>query len=778
MTPGNEQGRVHAAERGVVFKLNLEGKPPEGIEVVAHLFDANGARLASAALRDGEAKFDMAEDALRRARLLFAPVLPEARFGKTVTMAKLQRTGAYEPVWRYMRNQRSYDLLPVPEVVWRWWRWCSCRVRGRVIKPVSAGRVAFDVPVCNARVHVCEVDRLSLLIPQLPDAIVWRLRDELLRVIEGPLQPLPPEPDPWELVDPGRRDPTERYAEALAAAQRVIGGPTARRGAGLPLMRGEVHLRRGHLGELSPQPEPPDRPSAASLAPAEHAALASGSIMAVRKALAAQAALLRPWICHWPWLWQFVHRYDEVATVDTDARGRFDTRIWYPCAGDRPDLYFWVEYLVDGSWQPVYQPHVACHTYWDFECDSEVTLKVADSRVPGCWDRPVVHGKKLVVKSIGHDVSMGDINRDIHGEAALLGTGKAGELAHEDYPEWATKAVAFGGMLEPRVDFGDELAEAGITHYRWSYRALDAAPDDPWTPIRARVARHYRKRGLRLNPVEYGVVEVGPDADGLFLIDPLLPTDGEDWEVLSEHFDLASAHFDTCTPEVWAGRFVLKLELFRKRGDSAERVDLTAERIELYETVDRAPFIADVIHTAVPTNDRIYRGDLAPEGGNVLGYRLVLHIDNRPCFGVIDDVTVAGVGAGPCGFIEYEPGATATLSFEAGQPGNFGAFVFLTTRAKTRLRSASAHGLVGDDEVRGFTATGDTFSKVVPVATLLEEDLPAGSPPCRRAAFAETLHVHALVTDGYQRLWRLDAAHQRGQTLVRAFALTPRAEAT
>ncbi len=55
--------------------------------------------------------------------------------------------------------------------------------------------------------------------------------------------------------------------------------------------------------------------------------------------------------------------------------------------------------------------------------------------------------------------------------------------------------------------------------------------------------------------------------------------------------------------------------------------------------------------------------------------------------------------------------------------------------------------------------------------------MPPGAPlahPCTRAAFAETLHVYALATDGYTRLYGLDAPDtSAGQIDIKAFAITP-----
>lgn len=782
----------------IKFIVGFEGKPDQPLDFVAHAFSPQGKLLASSPVREGAARLEITEADLKRARVFFAPALPETRFRQAPTLSDMHRVQAYEPAWRFERGQKVYEVLPIPRRSWEWWFWCSCRVRGRVIKHVATGGATYELPVCNARVHVCEVDRFIWLIPRLPDHVVWRLREELLRVIDRPPIPVQPEPDPWIKIDPGVIDPAVLHDRELTAVQRIVSWRAVTRLG--PQPEPPDLPRISALTRLSPQPEPPDlpvggipirrdlRPVSATAAletktvlPAStRAALAASSITVVRRALLDNAVLLRPWICHWPWIWPYLHRCEEVAVLTTDAHGRFDTTIWFQCLGDHPDLYFWVEYPVEGSWETVYHPPIACNTHWDYVCGTEVTIRVTDARVPGCWDQPEVLGKKVVVKSIGPDVSMSDINRaSIPAEAPFEGTGKAGELAHGYLTEWGTKQVAFGDVLEPRVDFGDGLGTANITHYRWSYRPLGSTSDDDWTPIRARVARHYRKATLPGAPTEYGAVELGPDADDLFVIDPALPADGEDWEVLSEHFDLASAFFNTQAPDVWEGKFELKLELFRKVGGVAQRIDLTAEAVDLYETSNPAPFLGDVVHTAAPTSGRLHTEEISPGVAHVFGYRLVLHIDNRKCFGTIEDVTIAGIGSGPCGFLEYDPAVmpAVTLSFRARHDGDFGAFRFLTTRVATHLPAASAHGLTQDAVINGFVRVGDTFTKNVPVATLLGEGVAPGDGLCVRAAFAEGLYVYALVVNGYRRLWELDGPRpfyeDPTQIGMRAFSLTP-----
>ena len=246
-----------------------------------------------------------------------------------------------------------------------------------------------------------------------------------------------------------------------------------------------------------------------------------------------------------------------------------------------------------------------------------------------------------------------------------------------------------------------------------------------------------------------------------------MPPGGEKFEVLDERIDLASARWDTT--KVANGSYELKLELFRLVGAVMTRVDLTAEGVTLSQIIDPAPLSEGTYASQLAGGDR-----LVMQAGHVVGFRLVLHVDNRVCHGTIDSVTVApGNNDTKCGFLEYAPGALATIAFHASHPANFATFGFSTARVATGLSSASASGLVDDANADGFLRSGDMFSKAVAVSALLERGRGPPHTPCIRAAFAESLHVYALATNGYGRLGYLDAPQGLGEVALRGFAVTP-----
>ncbi|MEA3040116.1 MAG: hypothetical protein QOE79_2629 [Sphingomonadales bacterium] len=754
---------------GFTIRAPFEGEPDKPIAAVAYLFDRSGALLASEALSEGKAQFSLRQ-LPRGARLLIGPAIDGGKRAGPPTLAMLERLNAYAPKWQFEQGRRQYEIDPIPDYLWPSWHWCRCRVRGRLVKRVRLpGGEVVELPVCHARVHICEVDRLWWVLTRLPDPEIVRLRDELVGIIHRPL-PWPPGPDPDPRADPWPIDIGEPIRDLANAASRR-----------LQLAATASLIGRGEEIALNPQPLPPietaafaavgPNPLAQQMNPAMQFALTSHSTQVVRRSLIDNIELIRPLICLWPWLHPWFYVCDELRVVTTDEDGGFDTTIWYPRPGDKPDLYFWVEYSIGGVWTTVYRPPIPCNTWWDYPCGTEVRITITDPRVHGCGHTDPLPGKQVVVKSIGRQVSMGEINRepsvvDPAADPLKAGTVKAGWIH-------ASKESPFGATLEPRVDFGQGLKPAGITHYRWSYRPLGSTLDSDWVAIDVPVFRHYRETTPIGQPVIYNSVKVGPVpgfGQYYYEIEPDLPAGGEDWEVLDEGYDLASAYWNTVP--LATGKYELKLELFRNVGGTMTRVDLTAESVDLFQIVDPAPLTSGTYNTDPATHDRT----LFDGASHVAGFRLVLHLDNRQCFGTINPATIApGNNDTKCGFLEYSPGASAVISFRASHPANYASFDFHVTRVATPLPSAGASGLVDAVSANGYSRTGDQFSKSLTVTLLLNEQLPVGETPCIRAAFAESLRVYALATDGYQRLSGYDApvTSDPAQVNLRAFAITP-----
>ena len=164
----------------------------------------------------------------------------------------------------------------------------------------------------------------------------------------------------------------------------------------------------------------------------------SDSVNLIRNYLIDNYRILYP---YWCWLNPWFLRCDEVAVLETDANGWFNTDIWYACCGDKPDLYFWVEYYINGVWTTVYNPGLRCGTHWDYACNTEVDIYLNDQRIPCPIPQPNIGYKDVFVFSIGNDVSVTKVYQD----GAMKGQTMPGTPFEEGSP--------FGGSIEPRVYF-------------------------------------------------------------------------------------------------------------------------------------------------------------------------------------------------------------------------------------------------------------------------------------------------------------------------------------
>jgi hypothetical protein len=128
-----------------------------------------------------------------------------------------------------------------------------------------------------------------------------------------------------------------------------------------------------------------------------------------------------------------------------------------------------------------------------------------------------------------------------------------------------------------------------------------------------------------------------------------------------------------------------------------------------------------------------------------------LKVDRDHCASLIADATVDGGPADPqCGILHR--GTSARLAFTASQPHDRATFRFGVVRGNGNDVGANTGGFVSAATAHGgYTRVGTEFSAAIPVSQLF------GASGCPSAAFAETLNVAAMATDGSNRLSAYDA---------------------
>lgn len=801
----------------VEFPVEFGKKPEQDLDLVVHVFDSAGKSLKTVKVKNGKASLPLEVLQEKGIKILISPVLTSKR---KPTFEGLKADGAFEPRIELDPVKGRLKLNPIPIEKIKLWLFCPCTVKGQVVRPIIINGTVVNKSVCGAKVHICEVDKLHLLLPRFPRDVLIRFRDELIKdwkkyrllpkppIIKFPWPPPPPDPYRFFPLD---YEVNELEDERVTPIQLP----------GIQESAYRINVTPGipdyQISWFAPQPEPPrpeyvtprmltmqapakptrktkslkekDLPLLIDTIPVEIVKqLESDSVTEVSSALLKLRPMILPYICYWPWLHPYICLWDEITTVMTDCDG-FEITIWYRCAGDKPDLYFWVEYPIDGTWTTVYEPKpVCCHVHWNYECGTEVMLPVTDPRVPWCEPNPDLADLKVLIKTIGNGLSMSEIQKTA---GANKGKTTAGE--------------PLAGSLELRLDMSrSNLISLGVTQYRWSYRRKTEGDGttsvaDTWHTMLREVYRPYEVKVFIPYPVwhfvtQYKYEKMGPfGAENLFKIQPNSPSMGIWYDsVMNEHVDLAWAYFDTAnlketdgtTPAV--GQYDIKLELFDSSGNLVNwnNPGGSGWNIEAYVTNNPAPFVPPTGMTEVlaPAANLI-----KDTSGNTVGYIMTLFVDNTPCEAAIDDPYILEnptALSGPCGFLFFNSTATSKtrLRFLARQAFDNAVFTFWVVKgssgyvpdatlgwnfATSSYASLPVHDLTpGAYPVNGFSRSADShFSKDIKVTDMLN----ANGSTCPQAAFAATLGVYSTAYNGYTQAYWLNA-----WAVPKAFALAPK----
>lgn len=664
----------------------------------AYLFSSSGDLLDRKPL-DKEGNATLSAPATEERRSVRILVGPETG-AESGVHAELMRRGAVERPHTLDLGKELKVGFDISRADWLIWILGRCCAKGRVLKRVGTGENAVDLNVCEATVEVYEVDPWWIIIDRIPDDILRRLRDIIVE--ERHPIPWPWPPDPGPVFDP--TDPVP-WMEKLLIKE--------------PAVQTRQVQRAAFPAEL-------------------RSAAMNTNKAAFKKELLNHAQLILPIFCwHWPW---FVHK-SKVCETTTDCYGKFTCCFYHGWFNpDTPDLWFRVRQMIGGVDTVVYERYpVACHTFWDYACGTEVKLYVTNPNARTCCDDTSVDadGNWVIFEAIGATSP-----HLIRGTSLDAGTTVAGD-AHDK--GWTRDDRPFGGLIRPRLRFRDTLRGMGVKFYRvsWAPQGTDPADLGAWKVLDSSVARHYVYT-VGIHPT-YGQWDAGPQTVGttpnLFEIPPSAAPMG-DWASPPgyEVDDLTSAYFNTYTlvPAANAGKYDLKVELFDTAG---AMVNLAAKGVRWY-----VPSVDNFAGT-------IFTDDASLPGLNLVNgnaFVMTLHVDNNVCTAIIVPPEIAGVGADPnCGGLDYDSSTDSVLmAFQASHPNQFATYDFNVYRGH-------ANGVGSDSGPVG--AGSHSISRTT--AQLLGT--------CTTAAFSENLWVRATATDG----WRTLTEYDRGD--VFAFMLDP-----
>lgn len=621
-----------------------------------------------------------------------------------------------------------FDLAP--DIV-RQWLGRRCLVKGTLTKRVVSGGISLELPVCNAAVDIWEVDPWPRIIVQLPDFDLDRLRD----IIDGPWPPIdwpiPPRPpiDVFPGVGPGvPPDPI---------------GPVALNPQPLPprMLQRSMAMTAGARAPLS---LPADL---------QIARLASRPVF--ERAVIRNIDLLRPILC---WLFPLRVSKTKIATVMTDECGHFRTTIWRSIFDtDVPDLYFTARQRVFfGFWITIYEPTpIACHTWWDYVCGTEVKLVTTHPFAHTCPPcRPIDAPPNWVLFMAVGNTSVWRI----HGANTTTAVGAPGHDAAklgllDDTAPW-------GGVLRPRLEFDNALRQSlNVKYYRISYKR-PSDPETAWADSTTDISRHY------IHTVGTDVVitpyPLGPNLVGgipnLFEIPPALPPVGQ-WSLPNVVLDTQNAelHSEAFAPGVdfngsgvpagpdSGGQWQIRVDLFDSAGNPVDP--------EALGIAWRVPASASLTGT-IQTEDASLLGLVDATRNRMV---LTVNVDNNPCSASIGTPTISNVPAGgDCGVMRFavpsEPVVTPFLAMQRNGHANYSFFV---QRGEGPSRPISMSGVAATNTAGGLAPSAT-------VAAMLGTCLSDGI-----AGFTEQLYVAHMSTDGWSRQSGLD------RSAVRAFVIAP-----
>jgi hypothetical protein len=760
MPPASPKG----SKLQVNVKLEGDDKAPP---LAAYLFSPSGRPIGHAPVENGRATFDVPPEFDGQRLQVFVGARP-AKLEGAMPAAALRRLGAYEQGFRFLRESPVIDLhIPIDIISLL----CACHVRGRLVKRVTLpdGTIGEQV-VCNARVHICEVDRIPILIAKLPDPDIFRLRDDLLDLIGRPVIPPPPEPFP-PVPPPGpfpgpRPGPRPEFAALRATMAHHLGHGE---GSGAAGAARRATSRPGSIGE------------SAMLALRDQR-----SALQLRRHLVEISDLIRIYLCELRWLWWWLET-DCLWTVEADEHGRFDTWIWHRCT-DQPDLYFWVEQQQSGSWVTVYRPSVACHTYWNYVCGQEITINIPWAI--GCDDPGYEIPPGVTLFVLPYAIGSTKIWGKPAGSPtppAPLGWVRTDGLT--DYNSGSGLGVLndapFGGTLHFVHDDSYFIPSSGIKYYRYSYRRAGSTGD--WTPITTPLARGYRMEYSDRLPT-YESYPVGPFTVGaqsnLFEFKPQTPPArpidpatvvAREWT--SGNLSEAAAVWDTVStapglnpPTVatdQSGVFDVKIEVFDPAGNLVAP-GATTFRFLMLEDASAVTTRLAVAGTSASDPMEVWDNAV----------HVFVHVDNNAVTSDLPQPSVNGVGADPnCGFLFYDPSDPADdvlVRFHADHPNDRAVFRFAIKRGSFWLANVTTPpGGTSPSYVEVASATaplspgpGFALSAGYYERTFEPSELVGA---CVNAAFAASLNVYGKATNGW---WRLGYdAHE-----LIAFALAAHSE--
>lgn len=702
--PSKSQSKGASGARSTItVHVALSAQEKEKLPVIrAYLFDRAG-RLVDSKFASASVTFKV--NPQQDYRVTVGPDLIKEGKPPADLAAQLEKSRA---VSQDSRANLAADVLNfnIHQVIWFCWFPTCINVHGTVRKLLNPGGTpAQYAPICTGTVQIFQVD-LGCTLDSFTVVELFDFKSKLLqKLTAGGLQLA-------QSLSARSRSPATNMA---VMESRVAGSDAAQQAASA------ASASSHSLSDVG-----------ATIAALEGSQL--------KQYLVAQKNILFFFLCElipdYAFCWQ------ELTEVPIQSDGTFFAEICFWCPADFPDLYFEVVQNIGGSEIEIYDPQIACSTYYGYDGTQSVDITVDDPRAVACQPPGNPGPGYLYVwpTAIGN-VDLGGID----GLETLAGTG----LLPGNTP--------WGGTLCLQMQFHPDLQANNIKYYRWSYKFDDEAD---FTQIHATVVHRYETitvaGGLiviHLNPVTLGPKLISgatnpAGTSNLFEIpDPTLP-----WIDIDDPADRPFAYFDSTGGVLprKSGGCTLLLELF----------DGDGKFVPCNNTRGGSP-LGDQAGDPAGPGEFTY---LLPQLGgppntytnapkpNVTDHgRLIfrVQVDNNDTVAELPKVaTPAGsTDTDPCGVLHYGTTSDSVdLSYVAFHPNNYLDWDLTISRGISGVVASIPPSPPATNTSSG--APGVPAHFVNSAGTLLGH--------CVQAAFAVNLNCRARAIDGYSRQSQYD----------------------
>jgi len=330
----------------VVVKLSKNAGVKNAENLHVYVVNSGGQIIETAQFKGNEAVLTTDKSNLAaQSKVYIAQAFPDGMAAASKNELSLLKMNAYEAVKNFTGDEININGLP--GIVIDPFPFHRCLVTGHVNKNFTIDGQVENLPLCDMRVHICNVETelrwpyIPIYYRRIPD---WVLQEIALKIVNFPPKPTPPDP-PVDFV--------KANLPLSSLTARSLSQNRAK-------TKQSITLPENVLNNLN-----------------------SGSAVTIRQTFIDYHNLIFPYFCFWPFYWPWIYTSTELSVVETDCNGHFEA--WEFIFGKQAlNIYIWVEASINGQWVTVYRPPLPCNTLWDYKCNTNINITVADPRVTPC----------------------------------------------------------------------------------------------------------------------------------------------------------------------------------------------------------------------------------------------------------------------------------------------------------------------------------------------------------------------------------------------------------